>query len=46
MVNPPIEANDVLLNWTLPNLRIYENYNGELTLQMGVRQSLIFSKIY
>ena len=46
MVNPPIEANDVLLNGTLPNLRIYENYNGELTLQMGVRQSLIFSKIY
>lgn len=25
---------------------VYENYNGELTLQMGVRQSLIFSKIY
>ena len=46
MVEPPIEANDVLLNGTLPGLRIYENYSGELTLQVGIRQSLIFSKIY
>ena len=46
MVEPPIEANDVLLNGTLPGLRIYETYSGELTLQVGIRQSLIFSKIY
>lgn len=36
----------MLLNGTLPGLRIYENYSGELTLQVGIRQSLIFSKIY
>lgn len=28
MVEPPIEVNDVLLNGTLPGLRIYENIAG------------------
>ncbi len=46
MVNPPVENNDVVVNGVLPNISVYEDYSGELVLSIGIRQSLIFSKVY
>ncbi|RHR82870.1 DUF4876 domain-containing protein [Odoribacter sp. AF15-53] len=46
MVNPPVEDNDVMVNGVLANISVYEDYSGELILQVGIRQSLIFSKVY
>lgn len=46
LINTPLENRELVVNGVVPNIVAYTSQQKELVLQLGVKQSILISKVY